>query len=140
VYFAAIEDPTTPWVQVINKWYPRWFSDPGYLANVTTQWNALKNNGVFSTWLASISQQAATLEQSQANNFGRWPMQGLRVWPDAEAAGSYNGEVAYLTNWLNLRIAYLDSCLTAGPQPPPRSTYLALERFTTALQLLSAPR
>jgi hypothetical protein len=79
VYFAAIEDPTTPWVQVINKWYPRWFSDPGYLANVTTQWNALKNNGVFSTWLASISQQAATLEQSQANNFGRWPMQGLRV-------------------------------------------------------------
>ncbi|CAH9019241.1 Ig-like domain-containing protein [Candidatus Nitrosacidococcus sp. I8] len=36
-------------------------------------------------------------------------MQGIRVWPNAEAAGSYQGEINYFTNWLKLRIAYLDS-------------------------------
>ena len=36
-------------------------------------------------------------------------MQGIEVWPNPQAAGSYAGEVQYLITWLNLRIAYLDS-------------------------------
>ncbi|HEX4020495.1 MAG TPA: Ig-like domain-containing protein [Acidobacteriaceae bacterium] len=76
---------------------------------MVTKWNTLKNNGVFTTWLASINQEAATLQQSQVNNFGRWPMLGIKVWPNSIAIGSYDGEVSYLTSWLNLRIAYLDS-------------------------------
>jgi len=123
VNFAAIEDPTLPWVQIANLWYQRWFTDPGYQADVITQWNALKNAGIFSGWVTSIGQEAASLEQSQANNFGRWPMQGIRVWPNAEAAGTYDGEVAYLTNWLNLRIAYLDSLFNSKT---PTSTVLGL--------------
>ncbi len=109
VNYAPIVNPTVPWMQTEAPWYVKWFQDPGFKADVITQWNTLKNKGVFNKWIASIDQEAATLQQSQANNFGRWPMQGIKVWPDAEAAGSYNGEVTYLTNWLTLRIAYLDS-------------------------------
>lgn len=43
-------------------------------------------------------------------------MLGIEVWPNAEAAGSYDGEVTYLLNWLNLRIAYLDSVFTNKAQ------------------------
>jgi hypothetical protein len=107
--YAPIVNPTVPWMQVRAHWYAQWFKDPGFNADVVKQWNALKNNGVFTTWLASIQQQAKTLDQSQANNFSRWPMLGVYVWPNAESVGSYDGEVAYFTNWLNLRIAYLDS-------------------------------
>jgi hypothetical protein len=38
-------------------------------------------------------------------------MQGIEVWPNPEAAGSYDTEVSLLINWLKLRIAYLDSIL-----------------------------
>lgn len=107
--YEGIVNPTVPWMQVEAPWYVQWFQDPGFKADVVTQWNALMENGVFTAWLASIQQQAAGLEQSQANNFQRWPMLGIEVWPNAEAAGSYDGEVAYFTNWLSLRIAYLDS-------------------------------
>jgi hypothetical protein len=107
--YAGIVNPTVPWMQVWAPWYAQWFQDPGFKADVISQWNTLKNNGVFDQWIASIDQEATMLQQSQANNFGRWPMQGIPVWPNPQAAGSYNGEVAYLTNWLNLRIAYLDS-------------------------------
>jgi hypothetical protein len=103
-------------MQTEAPWYARWFSDPGFKADVVTQWNALKNNGVFTAWLASIQQESATLEQSQANNFGRWPMLGMEVWPNPEAAGSYDGEVSYLISWLTLRIAYLDSLFNAKTQ------------------------
>lgn len=112
----VISNPTVPWMQTRAIWYQRWFQDPGFKADLVTQWNALKNNGVFSAWIASIQQEAATLQQSQANNFGRWPMQGIEVWPNSEAAGSYNAEVSYMTNWLNLRIAYLDSLFNGKPQ------------------------
>jgi hypothetical protein len=109
VNFHVISNPTVPWMQTNAVWYQQWFKDPGFKTDVATQWNTLKNNGVFTTWLASIQQEAKSLEQSQVNNFGRWPMQGIEVWPNSEAAGSYDGEVQFLTNWLNLRFAYLDS-------------------------------
>ncbi len=109
VNYYYITDPTAPYMQVLAPWYVRLFEDPGFESDVATQWNALKNNGVLSNWVKSIVAEAQTLEQSQVNNFGRWPMQGIEVWPNAEAAGSYDGEVTYLTDWIDLRIGYLDS-------------------------------
>jgi hypothetical protein len=109
VNYTTIVNPTVPWMRSRSVWYHQWFMDPGFNADVIQQFNALKNNGVLSTWLASIRTQASTLEQSQANNFNRWPMLGIKVWPNPETAGSYDGEVSYLINYLNLRIAYLDS-------------------------------
>lgn len=112
----SIVNPTAPWMQLESPWYAQWFKDPGFKADVTKQWNALESNGVFTQWLASIEQQAASLQQSQANNFARWPILGIEVWPNAEAAGSYDGEVAYYTTWLALRIAYLDSVFNGKAQ------------------------
>jgi hypothetical protein len=109
VNYSAIENPTFPWMQQQAVWYRQWFTDPGFAADVAAQWNALKSNGVLAAWMASIPAEAATLEQSQVNNQSRWPMQGIRVWPNAEAAGGYDAEVQYFTDWLQLRYGYLDS-------------------------------
>ena len=89
VNYAAIVNATVPWTVTEGFWFEQWFTDPAFKADVVAQWNALKKNGVFTAWLASIKQQAQSLEQSQANNFGRWPMQGIEVWPNPQAAGSY---------------------------------------------------
>ncbi len=53
-------------MQVEAPWYVQWFQDPGFKADVVTQWNALMEKGVFTAWLASIQQQAAGLEQFEA--------------------------------------------------------------------------
>jgi hypothetical protein len=109
VSYVPVMNPTVPWMQTQAIWYEQWFKDPGFKSDVVTQWNALKTNGVFSSWLVSVRQMANSLEQSQTNNFTRWPILGIEVWPNPQAAGSYQGEADYLLNWLNLRIAYLDS-------------------------------
>jgi hypothetical protein len=123
VNYAPIMVAILPWMQTEAIWYEQWFTDPGFKADVITQWNTLKKNGVFTAWLASIWQEALSLEQSQINNYGRWPMLGIQVWPNPEAAGSYTGEVRYLIDWLNLRIGYLDSLFN---NKAPTSTTLGV--------------
>ncbi len=111
VNYHVISNPTAPWMQTQAIWYVQWLKDPGFKADLVKQWNALKADGVFDKWIASIKSQGAGLQQSQANNFARWPMLGVRVWPNIQAPGTYDAEVAYLTNWLQLRVAYLDGQL-----------------------------
>jgi hypothetical protein len=43
-------------------------------------------------------------------------MQGIMVWPNVQASGSYDGEVAYFVNWLKLRISYMDDILNGKAQ------------------------
>ncbi len=112
VDYQGVVDPTFPWMQNTG-WYARWFQDPAFKADVARQWNALKANGVLANWTAMINAQAAALQQSQANNNKRWPMQGMIVWPNAVASGSYDSEVAYLQNWVALRTGYLDALFNA---------------------------
>ena len=116
VNYEPIVNPTVPWVQTSAKWYTRWFNDPGFKADVVKQFNTLKSNGLLAAWMRSIVNQASSLKQAQSNNFSRWPILGVRVWPNAEAAGSYDGEVAYLLNYLDLRVAYLDSLFNGKAQ------------------------
>lgn len=107
--FAAISDPTIPWVRERAVWYRQWFTDPGFAADVARQFNTLKANHVFDDWLDAIHQKAEKLEKALQNNYSRWPTLGVRVWPNPQAAGSYRGEVDYLLTYLKLRLAYLDS-------------------------------
>lgn len=108
VNYAPIISPVAPWMKQY-AWYYEWFQDPGFAADAAQQWNALKTNGVFAAWMAKIRAQAAALARSQANNFARWPVLGLETWPNPEVAGSYQGELSYFVNWLNLRFGWMDS-------------------------------
>lgn len=132
---GAVLDPTDPWMQVQAPWYKQWFTDPGFKADAATQWNALKNNGVLAAWMASIPQEAQTLEQSQTNNFGRWPMQGILVWPEFEVAGNYDAEVQYLTDWLQVRYGYLDSFFNTKAQTATALTVTGTLSFGAPLTL-----
>lgn len=116
VNYHEVSSPVVPWTQKYSPWYKQLFQDPDFKADVAKQFNALKNNGVLAAWLTSVSSQAAALEQSQKNNFARWPMIGIPVWPNPEVAGSYDGEVAYMLTYLNARIGYLDSVLNSRQQ------------------------
>jgi hypothetical protein len=107
--YSASSDPFSPQMQLRAPWYTQWFKDPAFAADVAKQWNALKSNGILTTWLSSIQSEANAQQQAQANNIGRWPMQGILVFPNSEAAGSYDGEVSFMLNWIKARIATLDS-------------------------------
>ena len=116
VNYQPIVSPAVPWMQVQASWYKQLFTDPGFRADVRTQWNTLKKDGALTNWVASIGQQSTALTQSAQNNFTRWPIIGETVWPNPSAQGDYADSVSAFTDWLNQRIGYLDSVLNGGTQ------------------------
>jgi hypothetical protein len=104
---GAIQDPTVPWVRTQHPWFVALFqNDPTFATAVKARWTTIRSQvGGLS---AFIDTNAATLQQASQNNYARWPTLYQRVWPNAEAAGSYSGEIDYLKGWLSKRIAYMD--------------------------------
>ena len=86
---------------------------------MAARWKQLKTTQ-FDTLSAYIDENAAALNQSEKNNFARWPILSTYVYPNAEVAGSYQGEVNYLKSWLTQRIAWMDSQLNPNKlnRPP----------------------
>jgi hypothetical protein len=113
VDYDVTDDPTGWWVRE-GPWMSRLFEDPAFVARVEARWQELKA-GQIDTIFTFIDQNAAALDQSQKNNFQRWPILNVYVWPNPVITGSYDGEVNQLKQWLTTRIQWMDSQLV--PQP-----------------------
>jgi hypothetical protein len=89
-----------------GPWFERLFEDPVFVARVRQIWNEIRADQL-PAMLRSVSAHAAALQQSQLNNFQRWPILESYVWPNSTIPGSYPGEISYLNNWLLTRITWM---------------------------------
>ncbi len=87
-------------------WITRLFKDPAFEDKYKTRWSELRNDEI-GTIFDFIDQEAAKLSVSQANNFRRWDIMNIWVWPNHDVFGSYEGEVDYLKSWLEQRLAWM---------------------------------
>lgn len=102
-------DKKTGWiVREKSEWYKRFFANAELNKMVKNRWNELRINKLkdLNTF---IDEKAAILDKSQTKNFKRWDILNQYVWPNPQIAGSYGGEVAYLKNWLDIRVNWIDS-------------------------------
>lgn len=90
------------------KWFSRLFLDPVFRDRVRTMWNEIKADEI-PAMLDAIRSRAATLQQAQLNNFHRWPILEMYVWPNNQVPGSYAGELDYLEDWLAARAGWMDA-------------------------------
>jgi flagellar biosynthesis/type III secretory pathway chaperone len=76
-------------------------------------WNkARTEQGIDSEALLEyIDQTAQLLNESQKLNFKRWDILNQRVHENPQAAGSYEGEVAILKNYISKRVPKLDTLI-----------------------------
>lgn len=94
-------------------WIKELFKDPYFINLLKKRWNnkisSLRN--FVSTNMYSYSQQ---LDEEADVNFSRWNILGKYVWPNADGyanRNTYESEVAYMQNWLNERIDWLDAAI-----------------------------
>jgi hypothetical protein len=99
---------TTGWWVRDAPWFSRLFEDPVFTARVRQLWNEVRANHLPALF-ESLSTRAALLQQSQLNNFQRWPILETYVWPNYRIPGSYAGEIDYLQTWLTARMNWLDA-------------------------------
>ena len=97
---------TAGWWVRDGPWFERLFEDPVFVARARQIWNEIRTDQL-PAMLQSVSAHAAALQQSQLNNFQRWPILESYVWPNSRIPGSYPGEISYLNNWLLTRITWM---------------------------------
>ncbi len=105
--YAAIASPSIPWVSQQAVWYLQLMKDPVFVAAVKARWKVMRAQML--TMPAYIDQRAASLTLAAQNDHNRWTTFGEKVFPNPQAAGSYQGETDLLKSWLTQRIAYMDS-------------------------------
>jgi len=99
---------TAGWWVRDAPWFSRLFEDPVFAARVKQVWNEIHADQLPELF-ESIPAHAAVLQQSQLNNFQRWPILEMYVWPNYRITGTYDGEVDFLQSWLSERIAWMDA-------------------------------
>ena len=87
-------------------WYAQLFKDSVFVNQVKSRFDYFyENKGEF---LSQIDASAAYLNEAQERNFVKWPILGVWVWPNAVAFTQYDHEIAYLKNWFEERMDWLD--------------------------------
>lgn len=104
---AGHESPEAWWARDTG-YMPRLFEDPAFARQVAARWSFLSSR--MPALLDFIRESAAVLDSAQARNFAIWRIGEEPGWPhNRPLAGSYAGEIDYLTTWLQRRAAWLDT-------------------------------
>ncbi len=107
--YGVNADPRGWWIRG-GPWYHRLFEDPAFAQAVRARWDGIRDQ-LLDDLIAEMHQQATRMGAAVEHNFNRWPMLHQHTWPNAVLTGSHAGEIAYLTDWLRQRIAWLDANL-----------------------------
>jgi hypothetical protein len=88
-------------------WINRLMEDKNFRNAVRDRWN--ENKTSISSIPSFVDEFAMRLTYSQKKNFQKWNILNEKVYLNLQVAGSYEGEVNYLKNYLTNRIDWLDT-------------------------------
>jgi uncharacterized protein YjdB len=95
-----------------NGWYSDLFRSPDFVQRANQMWQEGIGEAV-KQLPTKIDEYAAVVRNSAANNFAVWPILGgptlLIAGEGKDYAPTYEGEVAYLKNWVTARSDFLES-------------------------------
>ena len=100
----------------VRDWYLRLMQDENYMKRMQERWWELRQ-GVFSRdhLFGMIDNNVELLRESQARDFQKWPRLGQYVWPNWYVGNTWMEEVAWMRNWLDQRISWMDNQMGLPP-------------------------
>lgn len=91
-------------------------NDTRTAGDLLEMWSATRANGLSGESLCDfVDKWAAEMDASQRLNFMRWDILNTKVHENPQASGSYEGEVAWVKNYLRERIAWMDNKIGYDP-------------------------
>ncbi len=92
------------------SWYRRLQEDPDFAQRCQARWLRLREDVFDPKRIRKrIDELAALLDEAQKRNYQRWPVLGLQVTCNFYVGPSYEAEVRWLNDWMERRIAWIDS-------------------------------
>lgn len=96
-------------------WWERLWSSEGFRARTSARWDELRQEGgaISNARVFGLYDSLATLVGGEVaeRNFERWPVLGQRTWPNSRIATSHEDAVAYVRDYVERRLAWMDEQL-----------------------------
>ncbi len=93
-------------------WWDRLLSDPAFANRVRIKYQGLRQTVLRTDrMLTYIDSVATVLTEARTRNFGRWPVIGVYVWPNAYVGPTYESEIASLKTWVQQRLTWMDTAI-----------------------------
>lgn len=105
---------------LVPFWWERLMEDPWFRYRIKQRWTELRASELSDEYLLGLFDDTiAMLEEDQAvtRNYNRWPMINEIVFGNYQVFGSYEGEVAFLRDWLETRIDWMDQEISSWEDP-----------------------
>ena len=103
--YTDFEKPSG-WQMRYVKWYNQLFFDPEFKEMAKARWNELLPR--LREVPAFLARQRDLLAGAEDDNFRRWPILGVQVWPNYYAFPTYQEEYDFLVRFYLERLDWLD--------------------------------
>ena len=101
------------WQMRYVKWYNQLFFDPAFKKAVVDRWNELYPT-LLTQVPAFLDRQHALMAGAESRNFDRWQILGVKVWPNYYYFPTYEEEYAFLKEFYEARLAWLNDRINAA--------------------------
>lgn len=93
-------------------WWEKFMEDPTIRAKVGQRYLALRKTVLATDRIhAYIDSSATRLAEARVRNFQRWPVMGVKVWPNYYVGQTYDQEINWLKEWIRQRLIWLDGSM-----------------------------
>ena len=98
----------------LNGWFTQLFKDKEFKKKYKKRYRSLRT-GAFSNAhiTGKIMDYYQYLSNAQVRNFKKWDILGKYIWPNWYVANTYEEEILWMIDWINKRLAWMDSQLGA---------------------------
>lgn len=90
-------------------WWNKLMQDPAYVTKLKKRWSWIRKHELSDQRINFVTDSLVNLlAESQVRNYQRWPILGVKVWPNYYVGNSYTSEVSWMKDWITKRLAFLD--------------------------------
>ena len=101
------------WQMRYVKWYNQMFFDPAFKKAVVDRWNELYPT-LLTQVTAFLDRQHTLMAGAETRNFDRWQILGVKVWPNYYYFPTYEEEYAFLKEFYEARLAWLNERINSS--------------------------
>jgi hypothetical protein len=99
-------------------WWQKLLSDPYFTNQLKIRWTTLRKNILSTNKIEKyIDSMTTYLGDAKDQNFQKWPILGIYIWPNYKISKTYQEEILWIKNWINNRLLWLDNNLPGSLEP-----------------------
>jgi hypothetical protein len=90
-------------------WWNKLMVDQSFVSKLKKRWTLLRKNELSNQRITFVIDSLTNvIAEAKDRNYQRWPIMGVKIWPNYYVGYSYTSEVDWMKNWISDRLTYLD--------------------------------